>query len=72
MEKMKTIYYWDIGHWVERKVDAENIDRYEIFTTTHKTVELPEGADIQQAVNNLIMTDGNSQTELEPKSQTIA
>jgi hypothetical protein len=53
-EKNQTIYYWQDGYWITDQEEAELMDSINAFGSEHRALTVPEGADIQQAVNEQI------------------
>jgi hypothetical protein len=48
---MQAIYYWQDGYWITDQEEAELLDSINAFGSEHCLLEVPEGEDIQQAVN---------------------
>ncbi len=48
---MQSICYWPDGYWITDREEAELLDSINAFGGEHTVMEVPEGEDVQQAVN---------------------
>lgn len=51
----QTVCYWPDGYWITDPEEAELLDSINAFGGEHTLLEVPEGEDIQQAVNAELM-----------------
>ncbi len=47
----QTVCYWPDGYWITDREEAELLDSINGFGGEHAVMEVPEGEDVQQAVN---------------------
>ena len=61
---LQTVYYWQDGYWVTDQEEAGLMDSINAFGSEHQMLNVPEEADIQQAVNEQIGGEAVNQVEL--------
>ncbi len=49
------ICYWPDGYWITDREEAELLDSINAFGGEHTVMEVPEGEDVQQAVDRQLL-----------------
>ncbi len=49
------ICYWPDGYWITDREEAELLDSINAFGGEHTVMEVPEGKDVQQAVDRQLL-----------------
>ena len=56
---LQTVYYWQDGYYITDQEEAELLDSINAFGSEHRALEVPEGEDAKQAVNQQLQHDSD-------------